>query len=233
MDQNLSDLVVRVSRANKIGSKYAELARPMTSHELFVLGAIDKLPISSFSAILRHALSKGYPLTDVALCRALLFLKVQELVFKEGRLCSIRFVDCISREYYNYTVSVIQDVDDCKPEIQLVDYIPEVSRYGGALNIAVCEKHFESSSRVVLSIISKAEQWNYNLALGFAIKLQFAFIHASKLNAEEKKVLLRETILQWIHTIYSQQDKVSLNQEDISNVDRIFEKALDSSRLAI
>jgi len=89
MNHDFSDLILRVSRANRRGSEFANLPRPLSAHELFVLGAVLRLPITSFSGILRHALVCGYPLNDVALCRALAFLKGQELVFKEGRLYSI------------------------------------------------------------------------------------------------------------------------------------------------
>lgn len=61
--------------------------------------------------------------------------------------------------------------------VQFIGYEPEVERYGGEEGVAIAEKYFEVSSRMVLRLIEKnRDEWDYDLALGLAIEMQLGFV---------------------------------------------------------
>ncbi len=69
--------------------------------------------------------------------------------------------------------------------IQYISYEPEMERYGGLHGILTAEKQFQASSEAVLAILAKSQNWSYERALGAAIQLHLAFVHAIGMNLEE------------------------------------------------
>jgi thiopeptide-type bacteriocin biosynthesis protein len=71
--------------------------------------------------------------------------------------------------------------------VQLIEYIPEIERYGGEQGIIIAEEHFHSSSKMILKIISEKSEWNIDLAIGFALQFYIVFFQA--VNFNDKKIL--------------------------------------------
>ncbi len=86
--------------------------------------------------------------------------------------------------------------------VQYIPYEPEIQRYGGPLGIRVAERHFEASSRAVLSLLSEPTGWNYNRAMGAAIQLQLGFAHAAGMSQAEATVFFSRTFENWLPRTY-------------------------------
>jgi thiopeptide-type bacteriocin biosynthesis protein len=72
--------------------------------------------------------------------------------------------------------------------LQWIAYEPEVARYGGPHALPVAESLFQCSSYTVLEVMAETQDWDYDAALGSAIQMHLAFVHAagmSKLEAAE------------------------------------------------
>ncbi|MBD3907114.1 thiopeptide-type bacteriocin biosynthesis protein [Chryseobacterium sp. C-39] len=56
--------------------------------------------------------------------------------------------------------------------LEFKDYVREIERYGGKVNIIEAEKIFEISSRTILDIIDdNYNNWDYSLAISYAIQI--------------------------------------------------------------
>jgi hypothetical protein len=86
--------------------------------------------------------------------------------------------------------------------IQFMHYEPEIERYGGPQAVLVSEKHFEASSRAVLSILSGCEGWNYQTALGYIMQLHIAFAHAAGMDLAETAAFFDAFCAAWTPAIY-------------------------------
>ncbi|WP_084332149.1 thiopeptide-type bacteriocin biosynthesis protein [Runella limosa] len=63
--------------------------------------------------------------------------------------------------------------------IKLIEYEPELERYGGIYSIKYIETHFYNSSHLVLKLLSKNETfWTYNSRLSLALKAQYNFANS-------------------------------------------------------
>lgn len=82
--------------------------------------------------------------------------------------------------------------------IQYSDYEPEVERYGGPVGILIAERQFELSSRVILDIIREGDNWSYDRALGSAIQLHLAFVHALGMNLKESIAFYSRLFENWL-----------------------------------
>ncbi len=79
-----------------------------------------------------------------------------------------------------------------------IPYHRETERYGGEAAIAIAERQFGVSSRVVLSIIKECEAWNYNKALGKAMYLHLAFAYATDMSLAEAALFFNRIFEIWL-----------------------------------
>ncbi|NOS85142.1 MAG: hypothetical protein HOP31_08365 [Ignavibacteria bacterium] len=59
--------------------------------------------------------------------------------------------------------------------IQIIEYMPEIDRYGGINAMNISESQFCASSEATLKVIKLHKSWNYDTAMGYAIKLNLSF----------------------------------------------------------
>lgn len=86
----------------------------------------------------------------------------------------------IDKELFSYIYSLHIKFER-ELELKRVEYIAEVNRYGGTQAIEIAENQFALSSRIISEIFqSKCNIWDYDIALGFAIKIHITFIFALK-----------------------------------------------------
>lgn len=69
--------------------------------------------------------------------------------------------------------------------VQIIEYVPEVERYGGEFAIKIAEKHFQNSSEVVLKLIHDYDNWSITISQGKALQLYIVFFRAISLSNED------------------------------------------------
>ena len=70
--------------------------------------------------------------------------------------------------------------------VQYFNYEPELDRYGGRLELLLCEKQFQASSCIVLKTLKeKSGKWTYNEMISTAIKLHLGLAYAVGMSIEE------------------------------------------------
>lgn len=74
-------------------------------------------------------------------------------------------------EKYHKTFGKLYDNNS----IQMIEYIPETDRYGGINAMSISESQFCSSSEATLKLLKLNKCWDYDTAMGYAIKLNLSF----------------------------------------------------------
>src|SRR5689334_7949597 len=65
---------------------------------------------------------------------------------------------------------------DLNYSIEFNEYIKESGRYGGKEGILIAEKHFKDSSETVIKILNDYnDEWDYSLAISFALQMHIIF----------------------------------------------------------
>ncbi|MFT5263972.1 MAG: thiopeptide-type bacteriocin biosynthesis protein [Polaribacter sp.] len=94
--------------------------------------------------------------------------------------------------------------------VQYDVYLPELDRYGGEVGMAIAERQFALSSKLILqSMEEKGPKWSYDEALGTAIKLHLSFLYAVGLDKESATSFLKFFFQNWLpHSISMNPDKL-------------------------
>lgn len=83
--------------------------------------------------------------------------------------------------------------------LELVDYQPELDRYGGSTGVAIAERQFFASSQIILNTINaQAKTWTYEDALGTAIKLHLSFCHGLGMSLVEAQSFFNFFFHNWL-----------------------------------
>ncbi len=82
--------------------------------------------------------------------------------------------------------------------IQLIEYKPEITRYGGLQTINLAEEHFQHSSDTILKILSSSDLWNYDRAMGTALQLHLSFAYAIGLNISQTRSFFNHVYSSWV-----------------------------------
>jgi thiopeptide-type bacteriocin biosynthesis protein len=61
------------------------------------------------------------------------------------------------------------------PRVRYVPYEPETQRYGGQVGLRIAERHFEHSSRAVLTALKRTQSMDYEAASGLALQMHIGF----------------------------------------------------------
>lgn len=70
--------------------------------------------------------------------------------------------------------------------VHFSDYVPELERFGGNLELSLIEKQFQASSEIVLQAIKeKADRWTYNEIIGTAVKLHLSLAYSVGMSISE------------------------------------------------
>ncbi|CAN5826406.1 thiopeptide-type bacteriocin biosynthesis protein [soil metagenome] len=113
--------------------------------------------------------------------------------------------------------------------IQFISYEPELERYGGKEGVPISEKHFESSSKAVLSILDENRDWDYDKGMGVAIQMHLSFANAIGMNLEDAKHFYSGIFLAWVYLSYdwnnlSKEEHLKKQEIVISAFEDQFEK---------
>ena len=121
--------------------------------------------------------------------------------------------------------------------IYFVAYEPELERYGGEQGMALSERHFFHSSRIVLqNLENKAGRWTYEDALGVAIKLHLSFAHAVGMDLATATAFFHFIFYNWLPRSFQfqrQKNKSAAIREQSRETLQAFEEAFDSQRSAL
>ncbi|MTI29395.1 lantibiotic dehydratase C-terminal domain-containing protein, partial [Xanthovirga aplysinae] len=147
-----------------------------------------------------------------------------------------------STYYYEYPSQRDKDIwgksQDLFPNnsIKFVEYEPEIARYGGEVGLFISEKHFEDSSRVVLSVLNESESWNYEKALGVAIQMHLAFAYGLGLNIGDVIQFFQINFENWFPRAYFPYG-INLKADEIENRKqetlKAFEEKLDQQKAVL
>jgi hypothetical protein len=86
--------------------------------------------------------------------------------------------------------------------VQFIAYEPEVDRYGGPQALLVAEEHFQHASQATLEALSQAESWDYETALGTAMKMHLAFVHGFEMNRMQAAKFFEYFFISWFPRAY-------------------------------
>jgi Lantibiotic biosynthesis dehydratase C-term len=99
--------------------------------------------------------------------------------------------------------------------LQILDYEPEIQRYGGEYAMQIAERQFFASSEAVLASLEDigTKHWSYEQALGIAIKLHLAFAYAVGFDLSRVKVFFQGICEHWL--------PLSIQRERITQAQRM------------
>lgn len=111
--------------------------------------------------------------------------------------------------------------------IEFKDYVQEIERYGGKVNIIEAEKIFEISSRTILDIIDdNYNNWDYSLAISHAIQIHLVLA----------KLLFKNdlnTMISFFQKVYSNwfyySIKIDETEENVDNEVKKINQAFEES----
>lgn len=105
----------------------------------------------------------------------------------------------------------IEERDDIT-SFKWIDYVPEIDRYGGPKAIGIAELQFNQSSTTILSLLTDHyEEWDYDLAIGYAMELNINFAKGMGLSRQEAVRFFKSAFLRWFF--------MACNQLKIKNTD--------------
>lgn len=113
--------------------------------------------------------------------------------------------------------------------IQFIAYEPELDRYGGENAIEIAEQHFMDSSQVILEIIKKNTDWNYDYALGKAIQLHLGFAFSVGMSEYEAGFFFDRIFSGWFPRTYSNLNKTNTSPNEQLKIRRDIKKAFEKS----
>lgn len=83
--------------------------------------------------------------------------------------------------------------------LQYIPYLPETARFGGKYGLQIAEDQFSASSKAVLeTIFSFYPEWDYDQAMGAAIRLHLALLRGTGWPVEKLKQFFHLACLQWL-----------------------------------
>ena len=83
--------------------------------------------------------------------------------------------------------------------LQYINYIPETDRFAGKSGLRIAEDQFAASSKAVLeAIFAFYPEWDYDQAMGAAIRLHLALLHGSGMEKKKMAEFFHLVCLQWL-----------------------------------
>ncbi|MEO0778923.1 MAG: lantibiotic dehydratase C-terminal domain-containing protein [Bacteroidota bacterium] len=120
--------------------------------------------------------------------------------------------------------------------IQFIAYQPEWERYGGAVGVAIAEETFFHSSRIVLANIApRAKNWEYDDALGLAIKLHLCAVHGWGMQRAEARSFFQFFFYNWLPRAFRHPDTGDHRERETRERDTLaaFAAAFDQQRAVL
>lgn len=70
--------------------------------------------------------------------------------------------------------------------IEIVDYEPDAKMWGGPIGLPIAERHFQSSSEVILDFMArKGDKWSSDDVLSTVMEMHLGFVEAADMDVEE------------------------------------------------
>ena len=115
-----------------------------------------------------------------------------------------------------------------------IEYEPELERYGGLQGIGLAEKHFDDSSRAVLShIVLSEEHWNYDTALGAALQLHLSFFFSLSLLPETIGLLLDLLYLGWLPAVLAHPSLVAGKSDPEAAIEEAYGNSYSKQQIGL
>ena len=93
--------------------------------------------------------------------------------------------------------------------IQFIKYEPEVERYGGSYGLIISEEYFQVSSIAVLAAINDCKEWNYDVAMGYAIQMHLGFAFGVGMNLKESLFFYSSVLEKWFPNAFYYNKKMT------------------------
>lgn len=138
----------------------------------------------------------------------------------------------IQQEFKSYFGQMKQKAK--KSRLDFVPYLPEYQRYGGQAFIEPAERHFGHSSKVIAKLIRENySQWDYSLALGFALQMNIVFAKAFFDNAHLASSFFKHFFQNWLPYSIKQDTAGRFTQEEVIRVTQFFQASYQQQKTRI
>lgn len=120
--------------------------------------------------------------------------------------------------------------------IEFKDYVREIERYGGKVNIIEAEKIFKISSRTILDIIDdNYNNWDYSLAISYAIQMHVVLAKLLfKNNLDEMIVFFQKVYSNWFfYSIKIDETEEKVDDVEVKKVKLAFEDSFNKQKTVI
>lgn len=111
--------------------------------------------------------------------------------------------------------------------VQYFNYEPELDRYGGRMELLLCEKQFQASSCIVLKILKeKVDKWSYHEMIGTAIKMHLSLAYAIGMTIEEAQQFFQFMSDEWLKKLEKPEGvngKVQSKESTLHSFQKIFD----------
>lgn len=137
--------------------------------------------------------------------------------------------DLIRRKLETYFRQIEQDAAGYK--LKFVPYQPEYQRYGGRAFIESAERHFADSSKIIADLIAENySQWDYSLALGFALQMDIAFAKAIFDNTRQSSAFFRSFYKNWLPYSIKEEADGGYTEENILRTRQFFQTSYEQQK---
>lgn len=135
-----------------------------------------------------------------------------ERMIQEVEPCLVPALQSILGDYYWLQPAVSDSFEaDEVPEarkietLQYIPYIPETQRFGGRWGLQIAEQQFHASSKAVMdALTADYPEWNYDQAMGTALRLHLALLQGTGWPMSDIIRFLEMLCRQWMPMALSQ-----------------------------
>lgn len=134
------------------------------------------------------------------------------------------FEDHPSQRGIDYDIKAYADWQNWYPNdsIQLKEYVPETSRYGGKFAIRISERQFFYSSRAVLNALP--DLTSYDQLIGTAIQFHISLFHACGMGSAEAPLFFGRIYENWFFAAFKLNDKTQAMVKERAEAEMIFKR---------
>ena len=131
------------------------------------------------------------------------------------------FVDVNHTSKVRSLVMLLADRASLVKQVEIVDYQPEVDRYGGLEHIGYAPYIFHISSETIFAYLADKKFYRIPNRLHIAFGLHYLFLKAMNCAPEEITSVLQDFIKQWLPMIY----RKPLSKDETDNLYMSFKKS--------
>lgn len=143
-------------------------------------------------------------------------------------LCAEQFNSKVKKQIIekteNYFLSI--GIQHKKFKIVINEYSPEVDRYGGKKGMAISEEYFNNSSICVLRLINENNlNWDYELAITFAIQMHLIFMMEIFDTDEDRILFSNQVFTNWLSEAVRKNQSNECTQDEVDKLMGFFNES--------